>query len=117
GQRLRGSAPRAGARRSRGAGAHRRQDDSEGCGREGATGQCRGVMTGARSSVLGASRERKAILCVLCVLGGFFFSSCGYSLAGHGAFLPAYIKTIGIPTFINRTVVFNLETLLTQKVR
>ena len=47
----------------------------------------------------------------------FFFSSCGYSLAGHGSFLPAYIKTIGVPTFVNRTVVFNLETLLTQKVR
>jgi hypothetical protein len=28
-----------------------------------------------------------------------------------------YIKTIGIPTFTNTTVVFNLETMLTQKVR
>src|SRR5581483_1494299 len=44
-------------------------------------------------------------------------SSCGYSLAGRGTFLPDYIKAIGIPTFINRTTVFNLETLLTQKVR
>jgi Lipopolysaccharide-assembly len=43
--------------------------------------------------------------------------ACGYSLAGRGSFLPAYIKTIGIPTFTNRTPVFNLETLLTQKVR
>jgi hypothetical protein len=42
---------------------------------------------------------------------------CGYSLAGRGSFLPAYIKTIGIPTFANRTTVFNLETTLTQKVR
>ncbi|HEY7289176.1 MAG TPA: LptE family protein [Vicinamibacterales bacterium] len=42
---------------------------------------------------------------------------CGYSLAGRGSYLPAYIKTIGIPTFINRTPVFNLETLMTQKVR
>jgi hypothetical protein len=42
---------------------------------------------------------------------------CGYTLAGRGSFLPAYIKIIGIPTFTNRTVVFNLETLLTQKVR
>jgi len=38
-------------------------------------------------------------------------------LAGRGSFLPAYIRTIGIPTFINRSVVFNLETMLTQKVR
>ena len=44
-------------------------------------------------------------------------TSCGYSLAGRGSFLPAYIKTIGVPTFVNRTTVFNLETLLTQKVR
>jgi hypothetical protein len=42
---------------------------------------------------------------------------CGYSLAGRGSFLPAYITAIGIPTFTNRTTVFNLETLLTQKVR
>jgi hypothetical protein len=38
-------------------------------------------------------------------------------LAGRGSFLPAYIKTIGVPTFTNRTSVFNLETMLTQKVR
>ena len=39
-------------------------------------------------------------------------------LAGRpGSFLPDYIKTIGVPTFANRTTVFNLETLLTQKVR
>jgi hypothetical protein len=44
-------------------------------------------------------------------------TSCGYSLAGRGSFLPPYIKTIGVPTFVNRTTVFNLETLLTQKVR
>ena len=44
-------------------------------------------------------------------------SACGYSLAGRGSFLPAYIQTLGIPTFGNRTNVFNLETLLTQKVR
>jgi hypothetical protein len=44
-------------------------------------------------------------------------SACGYSLAGRGSFLPAYIQTLGIPTFANRTSVFNLETLLTQKVR
>jgi hypothetical protein len=54
---------------------------------------------------------------VLCVLCGCLSSSCGYALAGRGSFLPDYIRTIGIPTFLNRTTVFNLETLLTQKVR
>jgi hypothetical protein len=54
------------------------------------------------------------VLCVLCVTAG---GGCGYALAGRGSFLPAYIKTIGIPTFTNRTTVFNVETLLSQKVR
>jgi hypothetical protein len=44
-------------------------------------------------------------------------SGCGYALAGTGSFLPDYIKVIGVPTFANRTTVFNLETQLTQKVR
>ncbi len=44
-------------------------------------------------------------------------AGCGYSLAGRGSFLPDYVKVIGIPTFQNRTTVFNLETQLTQKVR
>jgi hypothetical protein len=56
-------------------------------------------------------------LSVLCVLCGALTAGCGYSLAGRGSFLPASIKTIGIPTFTNRTTVFNLETTLTQKVR
>jgi len=56
------------------------------------------------------------LLCVLCVLC-VCTAGCGYALAGRGSFLPEYIKTIGIPTFVNRTTVFNLETLLTQKVR
>jgi hypothetical protein len=59
----------------------------------------------------------KKLLGVLCVLCGLASSGCGYSLAGRGSFLPPYIKTIGVPMFLNRTTVFNLETLLTQKVR
>jgi hypothetical protein len=60
--------------------------------------------------------KHRAILGVLCaVCAGT--SGCGYSLAGRGNFLPDYIQTIGVPTFANRTPVFNLETQLTQKVR
>jgi hypothetical protein len=58
-----------------------------------------------------------SVVSVLCFLGVLSVPGCGYSLAGRGSFLPAYIKTIGIPTFANRTTVFNLETTLTQKVR
>jgi hypothetical protein len=65
-----------------------------------------------------AGSRRGFLLRVLGVLsGGAALSSCGYALAGRGAFLPAYIQRIGIPTFVNRTTVFNLETLLTEKVR
>jgi hypothetical protein len=64
-----------------------------------------------------ARARRSVLLVVLGVLGVAATPGCGYSLAGHGSFLPAYIRTIGIPTFTNRTVVFNLETMLTQKVR
>ena len=62
-------------------------------------------------------RFTNVVLCVLCVLCGSLNSGCGYALAGRGSFLPASIRTIGIPTFANRTTVFNLETTLTQKVR
>jgi Lipopolysaccharide-assembly len=55
-----------------------------------------------------------ASLLILVMLSG---SSCGYSLAGRGSFLPDYIKTIGVPTFDNRTTLFNLETQVTDKVR
>jgi hypothetical protein len=44
-------------------------------------------------------------------------AGCGYTLAGRGTFLPASIKTIGVPSFTNRTPIFNFETQLTQKVR
>lgn len=60
-------------------------------------------------------REALRVLSVLCGSGAA--AGCGYTLAGRGSFLPAYIRTIGVPTFTNRTTIFNLETLLTQKVR
>ena len=42
---------------------------------------------------------------------------CGYSLAGRGSFLPASIKTIGIPMFVNNTPIFEVEKRITEKVR
>lgn len=41
-------------------------------------------------------------------------SSCGYSLAGRGNFLPDYIKIIGIPPFVNHSSVANMDQVLTQ---
>ena len=67
---------------------------------------------------MSASSFRSRLVCLLlCAVAGGASSGCGYALAGRGSFLPAYIRTIGVPTFTNRTTVFNVETLLTQKVR
>ena len=44
-------------------------------------------------------------------------SGCGYSLAGRGSFLPAYIQRIGVPQFINNTAVFDLDRQVTERVR
>jgi outer membrane lipopolysaccharide assembly protein LptE/RlpB len=44
-------------------------------------------------------------------------SGCGYSLAGRGSFLPAYIQTIGVPTFGNNTAVYDMERVVTERVR
>jgi hypothetical protein len=42
---------------------------------------------------------------------------CGYSLAGRGSFLPAYIKTIGVPQFNNLTSIPDVDRRVTEKVR
>jgi lipopolysaccharide assembly LptE-like protein len=59
---------------------------------------------------------KPALLAVVC-LAASLMSGCGYSLAGRGSFLPTYIQIIGIPNFNNRTTFFNVEQILTQKVR
>ena len=42
---------------------------------------------------------------------------CGYSLAGRGSFLPAYIQRIGIPLFVNNSAIFDLDRQVTERVR
>ena len=42
---------------------------------------------------------------------------CGYSLAGRGSFLPAYIRNIGVPPFTNNTSVFDVDRRVTEQVR
>lgn len=44
-------------------------------------------------------------------------SGCGYSLAGRGSFLPEYIKTIGVPLFVNNSPLIDADRILTEKVR
>ena len=44
-------------------------------------------------------------------------SGCGYALAGRGSFLPEYIRTIAIPPLENRTTFFQVEQVLSEKIR
>lgn len=61
-------------------------------------------------------RSRKA-LGLVAVLSVTSAAGCGYSLAGRGSFLPTYVKTIGVPLFVNNTQVFEVEQRLTEAVR
>jgi len=59
----------------------------------------------------------KTRLVIVALLAAILTSSgCGYALAGRGSYLPAYIKTIGLPLFTNNTPVFDVERKITQKV-
>ena len=44
-------------------------------------------------------------------------STCGYALAGRGSFLPTDIRVVGIPQLVNRTTFFDVEQILTEKIR
>jgi lipopolysaccharide assembly LptE-like protein len=59
-------------------------------------------------------RRIAAIGAILCA---FTSSSCGYALAGRGSFLPQYIRMVGIPQLTNLTTFFQVEQVLTEKIR
>lgn len=44
-------------------------------------------------------------------------TSCGYALAGRGSSLPDYIRVIGVPLFKNATPVFDIDRIITERVR
>ena len=56
-------------------------------------------------------------LCLCGLVALFFSSGCGYALAGRGSFLPADIQVVGIPQLLNQSTFFNVEQVLTEKVR
>lgn len=65
----------------------------------------------------GAVSRREVLRLLPVVTAGVVATSCGYALAGRGSFLPAYIKTLGIPMFGNSTPYQSVEQVFTQKVR
>lgn len=42
---------------------------------------------------------------------------CGYALAGRGSFLPSEIRIVGIPQLENQSTFFNVEQVLSEKLR
>lgn len=59
----------------------------------------------------------KMIAAVCVVLAGLALPGCGYSLAGRGSFLPDYIRVVGIPALVNNSTFFQVEQILTEKIR
>jgi len=60
---------------------------------------------------------KKALALTVAVLALTLESGCGYTLAGRGSFLPAYVHRIGIPLFGNSSSVFDLDRIVTERVR
>ena len=58
---------------------------------------------------------KKLILLSLAV--AYATSGCGYALAGRGTFLPASIRVVAIPQLVNNTTFFQVEQILTEKIR
>jgi outer membrane lipopolysaccharide assembly protein LptE/RlpB len=46
----------------------------------------------------------------------FAFAACGYHTAGKGSQLPPTVKTIAVPSFVNQTQTYHVETRLTEAV-
>ena len=53
----------------------------------------------------------------MCLWLSLVSTGCGYALAGRGSFLPTDIRIVGIPQLMNRTTFFDVEQILTDKIR
>ena len=63
----------------------------------------------------GAGTTRAGIGLAACL--AVVTTACGYSLAGRGSFLPADLRSVGIPIIQNRTPFVQVEQTITEKVR
>jgi hypothetical protein len=70
-------------------------------------------FSGAR--VLTVLRFGSSVLMLLVLM--LTGSGCGYALAGRGSFLPTDIRVVAIPALVNRTTFFDVEQILTEKIR
>ena len=61
--------------------------------------------------------SRRQFLAALPIFAGVGTTACGYALAGRGSFLPVDIRVVGIPQLQNQSTFFNVEQVLTEKIR
>ena len=59
----------------------------------------------------------KGVVVSMLLALGFMTGGCGYALVGRGAFIPEYINVVGIPQLVNSSTFFQVEQLLTEKIR
>ena len=55
--------------------------------------------------------------CMAVLLAATLLAGCGYALAGRGSFLPPDIRTVGIPKLENKSTFFQVEDVITEKIR
>ncbi|HKV99375.1 MAG TPA: LPS assembly lipoprotein LptE [Vicinamibacterales bacterium] len=63
------------------------------------------------------SRASGVVAVAIVLAVGLGAAGCGYALAGRGNTLPATIKIIGIPLFVNHSQTPDIDQVLTQAVR
>ena len=61
--------------------------------------------------------SRRFVAVALGLLTAAVTAGCGYALAGRGVYLPEYIRTIGVPQFTNATPVYDVDRVVTERVR
>lgn len=63
------------------------------------------------------SWSRPARVAAVMLMAGLGAAACGYALSGRGNTLPASIRVIGIPLFVNHSQTPDIDQVLTRAVR
>lgn len=74
-------------------------------------------MTNNRTVAVRWWRALAVALPLLAIMSAMAASGCGYALSGRGSYLPAHIRIIGVPLFVNNTPVFDIEQKITARVQ
>ena len=56
------------------------------------------------------------IFLLAALAGAMPMSGCGYHTAGHATRIPASVRTIAVPVFVNQTQTYRIEQILTRDV-